>query len=92
MKKRLSVEQIVAVLKQAEPGLPMAGPIREIGMLEAARMPDRGAPRYGVGPVTRPCNPSRYTVCVGGGSGAVRMAAHALFPQLGRYPLSSRRR
>jgi hypothetical protein len=63
MKKRLSVEQIVAVLKQAELGLPVAGPIQEIGMLEAASMPDHGAPRYGVGPVTRCAGCKRITCC-----------------------------
>jgi hypothetical protein len=33
-KKRFSVEQIVAVLKQADPGLPVADLIRQIGVTE----------------------------------------------------------
>jgi putative transposase len=33
-KKRLSVEQIAAVLKQAEMGLPVAGLIRQVGISE----------------------------------------------------------
>ena len=33
-KKRFSVEQIVAVLKQAELGLPFAGLIRQVGISE----------------------------------------------------------
>jgi len=34
MKKRFSVEQIVAVLKQAELGLPVADLVRKIGISE----------------------------------------------------------
>jgi putative transposase len=33
-KKRFSVEQIVAVLKQAELGMPVADPIRHVGISE----------------------------------------------------------
>ena len=32
--KRFSVEQIVAVLKQAEVGVPVAEPIRQVGITE----------------------------------------------------------
>jgi putative transposase len=35
-KKRFSVEQIVAVLKQAELGLPVADLIRQVGISEQA--------------------------------------------------------
>ena len=37
MKKQILVEQIVAILKQAELGLPVADLIRQLGISEQAR-------------------------------------------------------
>ena len=43
--KRFSVEQIVAVLKQAELGMPVADLIRQVGISEKSRSDHLGSPR-----------------------------------------------
>jgi hypothetical protein len=40
-KKRFSVEQMVAVLKQAELGVPVAAVIRKVGISEQTVFPER---------------------------------------------------
>ena len=46
-RKRFSVEQIVALLKQAEVGVPVAELIRQVGITEHSRIADRAYGRIG---------------------------------------------